>query len=154
MSSTPRRPGPVRWLMYAFGRGLPPEYREWVLHDLTTPSWPARQLLRSVVQLLPFAVVLVVLVPGELWVRLLAVLGGASVGMIYAVAYLYEATEHRALKAGYPRGTPGRIREAAHGDERAEQRRRYAENWRGQPDGPATAPGDGAGPATPRPPHD
>lgn len=44
------RPGPLRRLLYAFGRGLPSRYREWVLHDRTTRTRPARQLLRSLVQ--------------------------------------------------------------------------------------------------------
>jgi len=130
MDEKPRRPGPVRWLLYAFGRGLPPQYRQWVLHDLTTDSWPARQLLRSLVQLLPFAVVLALFIPGELWVRLVAVLGGAVIGMIYAVAYLYESTEHRALKAGFPRDTLRTVREGAHADERAAAQRRYEERYR------------------------
>ncbi|MCO1655406.1 DUF5313 family protein [Pseudonocardia humida] len=125
-----RRPGPVRWLLYAFGRGLPAEHREWVLHDLTTRTWPARQLVRSVVQVLPFALVLAAVLPGELWVRVIAVIGGALVGMIYAVAYLYETTEHRAIKAGYPRGTLQHIRDAAHAEERARAQARYNERYR------------------------
>src|SRR5687767_11674981 len=51
-----RMPGPVRWLLYAYGRGLPAEYREWVLHDLTTRTWALRQLLRSLVQALTLAI--------------------------------------------------------------------------------------------------
>ena len=61
---SPRRPGPLRWVLYAFGRGLPAEYREWVLHDLTTRTWVLRHLLRTALQLLPFAVLLYVLIPG------------------------------------------------------------------------------------------
>ena len=129
-ASTRRRPGPVRWLLYAFGRGLPAEHREWVLHDLTTRTWPARQLLRSVVQVLPFGVLLAAVLPGQLWVRVLAVVGGAMVGMIYAAAYVYETTEHRAIKAGYPRGTLQRIRDAAHAEERAQAQARYNERYR------------------------
>lgn len=126
----PRRPGPVKWLLYTFGRGLPPQYREWVLHDLTTRTWPARQLLRAIVQVLPFAIVIALLIPGALWVRLIAILGGILIGMIYAVAYLYEATEHRATKAGFPRGTLRAIRESANADERAEAQRRYEQRYR------------------------
>lgn len=129
-ASTRRRPGPVRWLLYAFGRGLPPQYRDWVLHDLTTRTWPLRQVVRSLVQVLPFAVVLAVVLPGELWVRVLAVVGGALVGMIYTVAYLYETTEHRAIKAGFPRGTLKAVREAADADERAAAQARYDQRYR------------------------
>jgi hypothetical protein len=125
-----RRPGPAQWFRYALGGGLPAQYREWVLHDLTTSTWPARQLLRSLVQVLPIAVLVALVIPGELWVRLVAVLGGIAIGMIYAVAYLYESTEHRALKAGYPRGTLREIREAAGADDRAAAQRRYEERYR------------------------
>jgi Family of unknown function (DUF5313) len=125
-----RRPGPVRWLLYAFGRKLPVEYRSWVLHDLTTTTWPARQLLRSLIQVLPFGLVLVLALPVEPWVRITAVLGGSLVGMIYAFAFLYETTEHRALKAGYPRGYLKQVREAAHADERAAAQLRYEQRYR------------------------
>jgi hypothetical protein len=46
------------------------------------------------------------------------------------VAYLYETTEHRALKAGYPRGTLRRIRDAAHAEQRAEAQARYNQRYR------------------------
>jgi hypothetical protein len=104
------RPGLLRWLWYAMGGGLPARYRHWVLHDVTTKRWRWRALFRSVVQILPVAVLLYVLLPTEPWVRLMAVGGGLLVGMIYAVAYLEESTEHRAVKAGFARGTAKAIR--------------------------------------------
>jgi hypothetical protein len=128
--ATHRRPGPLRWLLYAFGRGLPAEYRDWVLHDLTTDSWPVRQMLRSAVQMLPFVALLVLVIPGELWVRLVGAGGGALVGLLYALAFLEQSTEHRALKAGYPRGTLTAVRESLHADERAAARARYNARWR------------------------
>jgi hypothetical protein len=137
-ASTRRRPGPVRWLLYAFGRGLPPEHRDWVLHDLTTRTWPLRQMVRSVIQVLPFGVVLALLLPGELWVRVLAVVGGALVGLIYAAAYVYETTEHRARKAGFAPGALTAVREAAHAEERAAAQDRYNQRYRHQ-----LPPGDG-----------
>lgn len=123
-------PGPLRWLGYAFGCSLPPRYKEWVLRDLTARGWQLRQLVRSVVQVVPFAAVVVALVPGELWVRLLAVLGGTIVGMIYAAAYVYESTEHRALKAGYRRGTLQQVRDEADAGKRAAADERYALRYR------------------------
>jgi hypothetical protein len=130
VNDTPRGPGPIRWVLYAYGRGLPPAYRAWVLHDLTAPTWVLRHLIRSAVQLLPIVVLLYVLIPGEPWVRACAVLAGLLLGYFYSVAYLYETTEHRAVKAGYPRGTAAEIRGRAHAGEREEQQRRYAETWR------------------------
>jgi hypothetical protein len=132
VSDTPRRPGPVRWVLYAFGGGLPSEYREWVLHDVTGRTWVLRHLARTAVQLLPVAVVLYVLIPGPAWVRGCAVLAGLLLGFFYSVAYLYETTEHRAVKAGYRRGTAAGVRGQATAGEHEEQERRYAERWRVQ----------------------
>jgi Family of unknown function (DUF5313) len=78
----PARPGLLRWLWYAQGGSLPPRYREWVLRDLTAPGWRWRQVLRSLVQALSVAVVVLLVVPGPLWVRLLAVGGGVFVALI------------------------------------------------------------------------
>lgn len=129
-TETPRRPGPLRWLAYAYGAGLPARYRGWVLHDLTTRTWMARQLARGLVQVVPAAVLVVLLVPGPLWVRAMAVAGGVFIGMIYGAAYVFEATEHRALKAGYPRGTLQAVRDEATAEQRAEAARRYAQRHR------------------------
>ena len=107
------RPGLLRWLWYAMGGGLPFSYAQWVLHDVTTKRWRWRALFRSVVQILPVAVVLYVVLPTPPWVRLMAIGGGLLVGMIYAVAYLEESTENRALKAGFLRGTAATVREKA-----------------------------------------
>ena len=49
------RPDPLHWLGYVFGAGLPERNREWVLHDVTAPTWAVRHMLRAVLQLVPFA---------------------------------------------------------------------------------------------------
>jgi hypothetical protein len=123
----------VRWVGYAFGARLPARHRAWVLHDLTTRHWRWRSLLRSLVQVLPIAVLVYLLLPAEPWVRVMAVLGGAAVGMIYAVAYLEEAAEHRALKAGYPRGALASVREGADAQARGSAAARYAQRYREGP---------------------
>jgi hypothetical protein len=125
-----RRPGPLRWLVYSYGAGLPPEHREWVLHDVTTRTWQLRHFVRAVVQLLPLLLVIYLLLPGPVWVRGCAALGGALIGLFYSAAYMYESAEHRAVKAGYPRGTAARVREEGDPDGRAERDQRYAERWR------------------------
>ncbi|MCU1628298.1 MAG: hypothetical protein QOC68_4509 [Solirubrobacteraceae bacterium] len=107
---SPRRPGPLRWLWYAAGGALPSAYREWVRYDVTCRTWPLRHLLRLLAQLVPVAVVLLVLIPGPMWVRVMAVASGSLVGLAYSFVFLYEATEHRACKAGYPHGTAARVR--------------------------------------------
>jgi Family of unknown function (DUF5313) len=128
-----RRPGPVRWVLYAFGGRLPPEYREWVLHDVTARTWVLRHLLRTTVQLLPFAVLLYLLVPGSTGIRATAVVGGLLLGFFYSSAYMYETTENRAIKAGYPRGTAREIRDRRGAGAREEEARRYNERYRDQP---------------------
>jgi Family of unknown function (DUF5313) len=117
------------------GGGLPPRHRHWVLHDVTTKRWRWRALFRSVIQILPVAVLLFIFLPTQSWVALMAVGGGLLVGMIYAVAYLDESTEHRALKAGFTRGTASRIRGDVDIDELEEDERYYR---RDRDDGPAT----------------
>jgi hypothetical protein len=89
---------------------LPACYRAWVLHDLTCRTWPLRHLARLLVQLVPPAVLLVVLLPGPLWIRVMGAVGGSVVGLLYSFVFLYEATEGRAGKAGYPRGTLQEVR--------------------------------------------
>ena len=57
------RPGPLLWIRYAYGAALPERYRTWVLHDVTTRTWVLRHLVRGIVQFLPFAVVILLVVP-------------------------------------------------------------------------------------------
>lgn len=109
------------------------EHREWVLHDVTSRTWVLRHLARTTVQLLPFAVLLYVLLPGPAWIRAVAVLGGLILGFFYSVAYMFETTENRVMKAGYPRGTAREIRDRRGGGLREEQERRYAERYRKEP---------------------
>jgi hypothetical protein len=120
-------------VLYAFGRALPAEYREWVLHDVTTRTWVLRHLLRTTVQLLPFAVLLYVLMPGSAWIRAVALMGSLLLGFFYSVAYMYETTENRVMKAGYPRGAAREVRDRRSVGLREEQARRYAERYRDQP---------------------
>jgi hypothetical protein len=61
------RPGPLRWVAYAFGARLPVAYADWVLHDLTAKTWVLRQLARTAVQCIPAA--LLALLPGPGWLR-------------------------------------------------------------------------------------
>ena len=131
-----RRPGPLRWLLYALGFRLPAEYREWVLYDVTCRTWVLRHLMRTTVQLTPFAVLLYLLLPGSTVIRASAVLGGLALGYLYSVIYMYETTENRAMKAGYPRGTARDIRDERTSAVRDDQARRYAERYRHTP--PAT----------------
>ena len=122
------RPGPLRWVAYAMGAGLPGRHRTWVLYDTTTGTWVLRHVARSLVQLaVPVAVVLL-LVPGPSWIRGVAALGGLLLGLAFSIAYMPEATENRVKKAGYPTGTaqPVRDRSWAERQVRDTERRRAA----------------------------
>lgn len=143
MTARPSRPGPLRWLGYAVGFGLPTRHREWVLHDVTAPTWLARHFARVAVQLLPVAALLFVLVPGPAWVRACAVLGGILIGTFYAAVYASMTADHRAVKAGYPMGTASAMRAERTAEVTAAQRLRYRRRYRAddpaddRPEGPA-----------------
>jgi len=122
-----RRPGPLRWLWYAFGGSLPPEHRSWVLHDTTTRTWAVRHLLRAAVQLVVPVALVLLLVPGPFWIRGMAALGGVAMGLIFSVAYMPETTEHRVVRAGFPAGTAAAAHDAAAaGRQDAESVRKHA----------------------------
>jgi hypothetical protein len=125
-----RRPDSFHWVLYAFGAKLPARNREWVLYDVTTRTWQLRHIARATVQLLPVAVALFLLIPGEPWIRIMAVVGGAAIGYFYSLIYMYESAEQRAMKAGFPQGYAANVREESLADAKAERRRRYEDRWR------------------------
>jgi len=61
-----------------------------------------RHLARLLAQLAPVAIVLVILLPGPLWIRVMGAVGGSLVGFLYSFVFLYEATEVSAIKK-FPR---------------------------------------------------
>lgn len=121
------RPNPVQWVWYAAGGGLPKRLSPWVLHDTTSRTWVLRHLARTLMQLAPFVVVLLVLIPGPFWIRGVGVGGGVVMGLIFSFAYMPETIEHRLKKAGYPVGTGAGVqRQAAAAREEATEARRKA----------------------------
>lgn len=114
-----QRPGPLWWTWYAFGGKLPDRHREWVLNDVTCRTWWLRHVARSLVQLTPVAILLlVVLGPG--WITYLGLAGGTILALIYSVALIEGTGEHRLGKHGYPVGTGAEMR-ARHGRRAADQ---------------------------------
>ncbi|MGH3979229.1 MAG: DUF5313 family protein [Pseudonocardiaceae bacterium] len=104
------RPNPLQWLWYAYGGRLPAHLREWVLHDTTSRTWALRHLSRTLTQCVP--ALLLVLLPGPLWLRWTLPLI-VVVGALYAsVSYIEETTEHRLAKHGYPLGMGREVRKA------------------------------------------
>ena len=124
----PARPDPLHWLWYALGRGLPPRYRDWILYDATAPMWWLRQLVRSLVQALPVAVIVALLVPGSPAIRVMAAAGGMAVAAFYVLGFVDEAVERRVAKAGFPRGYAKAVRERAETSD--DEAQRYARRYR------------------------
>lgn len=104
------RPGPLRWIRYAYGAGLPERYRTWVLHDVTTRTWVLRHVLRGVVQFLPFAVVILLVIPVDRTILGIGIGMGLLIGLLFSTAFVDNAAESRAMKAGYPEGYAMEVR--------------------------------------------
>ncbi|GAA5174591.1 hypothetical protein GCM10023321_78750 [Pseudonocardia eucalypti] len=106
----PRHPGAARWLWYSVSGRLPDRYRDWVLYDLTCPTWPLRHLARLLVPLVPVMAVLLLVLPGPLWLRAMAAGLGAVIGLLYSFVFLHDSADRRAARFGYPPGTLQAVR--------------------------------------------
>ena len=99
------RPGPLRWLGYAFGARLPTDYGPWVLHDLTARTWFLRQAARVFVQAAPlYGVLLVIglaLVPVPWWTVVLVLTLGLAAGMFHGLSIAPESCEVHLVKHGF-----------------------------------------------------
>lgn len=125
------RPNPAQWLWYALGGGLPRRLSPWVLADTTGRTWIWRHFARALVQMAPVVVLCLVLPPVALSYRLSAALGGLLIGLLFSMAFMTETTEHRVLKAGFPRGTAARLREERAERDRLERRAPYRRDGAG-----------------------
>lgn len=105
------RPSVGQWLRYAFGAGLPSELDEWVLRDTTGSTWVWRHLARSLVQIAPVLALVIVLLPGAEWIRLVGVIAGSAMAFVFSLAYIVESNDRRLAKAGYPQGLGERLRQ-------------------------------------------
>ncbi len=106
-----KRPTVGQWLRYSFGAGLPEHLDEWVLRDTTGPTWVWRHLARSIVQITPIVVPIVLFLPGAEWIRLVAVIAGSAMALLFSLAYMVESNDRRLAKAGYPAGLGERLRQ-------------------------------------------
>ncbi|GAA0525259.1 hypothetical protein GCM10011581_14740 [Saccharopolyspora subtropica] len=128
-----RRPNPFLWVWYAFGGRLPERYRDWVLHDVTCRTWVLRHAIRTLVQISPG--LLFLLLPGPLWIRAMAVLGGVILALWYSLSYVEHTSEYRLTRHGFAMGTGRATREAAQAAVRAERADRYAAIYRNRAQG-------------------
>jgi Family of unknown function (DUF5313) len=127
----PRRPGPIRWVWYALGGGLPREFSPWVLADTTGPTWILRHFTRAVVQMLPLVALCLFAVPLPWAYRISAAAGGLLLGLFFSIAFMTETIEHRARKAGYPPGMAARLRAERAERDRVERRSPYRQDGAG-----------------------
>jgi hypothetical protein len=105
------RPGPVRWLRYAFWGRLPERQAAWVLFDATCSTWVLRHVARLVtVAAAPVAAVIVFL-PGPLSARVLTAVVAGLGGFLFAVVWVNEATEQRLTRAGWRTGLGPELRQ-------------------------------------------
>jgi hypothetical protein len=121
-----RRPGLFRWLIYAFGGHLPPEYAEWVRHDTTCSTWLLRHLARVLVVIAAPVAAIMLWLPASVGVRALTAFTCAACAVLLTSILSNDMTERRLEAAGYDWGTGARLRSARATDtqRRANQRRR------------------------------
>jgi hypothetical protein len=127
------RPNPLRWLWYAVGGRLPAANREWVLYDLTSRTWVFRHLARALVQHSVWLLLLLLPIPLDLRVWMIAV--GVSVGLVFSLSFMEDASERRLIRHGFPAGLNRKIREESEGKDRAELAAMYAAFYSADPDG-------------------
>jgi hypothetical protein len=127
----PQRPGPLQWVWYALGGGLPRDLSPWVLADTTGRTWIVRHLVRAVVQMVPVVALCLFAVPVPLAYRVSAAAGGLLLGLMFSIAFMTETIEHRVAKAGYPPGTAARLRAERAERERVERHARYRRDGAG-----------------------
>ncbi|MGW0518388.1 DUF5313 family protein [Crossiella sp. NPDC003009] len=110
------RPNPARWLAYAYGARLPERYREWVLHDVTAPTWLLRHVARALVQAAPLVFLLFLVFDPLLGFPpgiVLPALGiGLLVSLYYSASFAPESADYRAARHGWPEGHATQVRAA------------------------------------------
>lgn len=124
-----KRPNPALWLYYQYGGKLPDAYRDWVLHDATCSTWLLRVVVRGLVQVLPFAGILLgalVFFGGALVPALGAGLLGVLVVVRIALTSSVESVDGRLVAYGFPAGHGSAVR-ARQSEEAAEL---YRATWR------------------------
>ena len=130
MRGRPSRPSPLQWLWYAYGGGLPRELSPWVLDDATRRTWIVRHVARALAQLLP-VVVACLFVPVPFGYRFSAAFGGLVICLLWNLAFMTEAIEHRVVKAGYAPGLAASLREERSEREQLERRSPYRRDGSG-----------------------
>jgi hypothetical protein len=90
----------VRWLWYTFGGRLGPLYCGWVLRDTTARTRWLRQAVRGTVQVVPAALLMLVVLPSG-WLTWASIVLGLLLALWYSLAYINQTAERRLVKHGY-----------------------------------------------------
>ncbi|RZS32840.1 hypothetical protein EV193_111225 [Herbihabitans rhizosphaerae] len=107
------RPGPLRWLRYAYGGRLPDRYRAWVLRDATAPHWRWRYALRVLAETAPFLAVgflVLMLLPVPVAMALAALGFALVMTLAFTLAQAEEFRADRLVQHGFPPDTGRRSR--------------------------------------------
>ena len=83
-----------------------------------------RHVLRGVVQFLPFAIVLLLVIPVDKGILATGIAMGALIGLLFSTAFVDNVAESRAMKAGYPEGYAAQVRRERVKKARARARQR------------------------------
>jgi hypothetical protein len=132
-----KRPNPFLWIWYCFGGRLPKRYRDWVLRDGTSRVWLLRAVLRSLVQITPFAALFVVLIVvfAHSWpIAIGVVVIGIGAMLPYSLAYAEQSVNTRLSAYGFPPAHASNVRKARYKAEHADEEERYRATWRGTTD--------------------
>ncbi|QNG18938.1 DUF5313 domain-containing protein [Rhodococcus triatomae] len=119
-----RRPGPLQWLGYAFGRTLPDSQRDWVRNDLVGNHAVARHLVRSMAPFVPVFAAFA-LFPGPVALRASMVLLGVLLALFYSVAYMAQNRARRLERHGLPADLENPKAARRHENERRTYERRH-----------------------------
>lgn len=102
-----------------------------MLADTTGRTWILRHVARALVQLAPLVVICLVLPPVPFAYRASAAVGGLLLGLGFSLFLMEQTVEHRLVKAGYPPGTAGRVREERAEHDRVERHSPYRHDGAG-----------------------
>ena len=98
------RPDPAHWIWYTFGGRLGPLYCGWVLRDTTVRTRWLRQAVRGTVQVVPLALLMLVVLPLS-WLTGACILLGLLLALWYSLAYINLTADRRLVRHGYEPGT-------------------------------------------------
>ena len=95
------RPGPLRYIGYAFGRKLPDEMREWVRNDLTGDRAVPRHIFRAMVPLVPIFIA-ALFIPGSPMLKGASLLLGLMLALFYSIVLIDPSRRRRLIQHGLP----------------------------------------------------